>query len=412
MKEEKQVLILIAFSFVGFIVLTGFLIGRPAGQTVPPHSSECSCPFCAPASTENPKQQGNFSKALPPVGNRAAPRSPYLSDLPAKESAAAGKLAGQAALPPSSKPATESAAAGKVVAWVNGEPILESELMASMPDDAFQSQLDNLKESKLKRLVEEAVEWQFLKVRKVTLSDEEFEKATADFETMVKTPGCPCCGGGFASVEQFMQVNAFSQQEFRRRITCDGGLKLYAARLEKEPTSPKALAEMVQKYRADIEKDWVRAFMISFDYIREPDYFRHKKTVQAKKQKIAGDALARLKKGDSFEMVARDMSEDGASGPKGGALGCIHAIDLGPEVQKVLGTLEPGKFSAVIKGYWGCCIVMRKKLADEDILSVLRAKSFAEDQTYRELDAWRKRAKIQYSAAFAPASASVKSGAK
>ena len=97
-----------------------------------------------------------------------------------------------------------------------------------MPDDAFQAQLDNLKESKLKRLVEEAVEWQFLKDRKVTLSDEEFKKATADFETMVKTPGCPCCGGGFASIEQFMQVNAFSPQEFRRRITCDSGLKLYA----------------------------------------------------------------------------------------------------------------------------------------------------------------------------------------
>ena len=82
--------------------------------------------------------------------------------------------------------------------------------MAGLPDDAFQAQLDSLKESKLKRLVEEAVEWQFLKDRKVTLSDEEVKKAAADFETMVKTPGCPCCGGGFASVEQFMQVNGFS----------------------------------------------------------------------------------------------------------------------------------------------------------------------------------------------------------
>ena len=38
---------------------------------------------------------------------------------------------------------------------------------------------------------------------------------------------------------------------------------------------------------------------------------------------------------------------------------------------------------------------MWKKLTDEDILSVVRAKTFAEDQMYRELDAWRKRAKIQ-----------------
>ena len=313
-----------------------------------------------------------------------------------------------------SKPATEPAAAGKVVATVNGEPISESELMACLPDDAFQAQLDNLKESKLKRLVEEAVEWQFLKDRKVTLSDEEFKKAAADFETMVKTPGCPCCGGGFASVEQFMQVNAFSPRELRRRITCDSGLKLYAARLAKEQTSPQALAETVKKHRAEIEKDCMMAYTISFDYTRDAGLLRDEKTVQAKKEKIANDALARLKKGDSFEKVAKDMSEDGMSDPKGGALECIRPDLLDPEVQKVLGTLEPGKFSPVIKTAWGCCIVMRKKLTDEDILSVVKeqAKTSAEDQMYQELDAWRKRAKIQYSAAYAPASASVKSGAK
>ena len=156
------------------------------------------------------------------------------------------------------------------------------------------------------------------------------------------------------------------------------------------------------------------AYTISFDYTRDPDCFRDEKTVQAKKEKIANDALARLKKGDSFEKVAKDMSEDGTSDPKGGALECIRADYLDPEVQKVLGTLEPGKFSPVIKTAWGCCIVKRKKLTDEDILSVVKeqAKTSAEDQMYQELDAWRKRAKIQYSAAYAPASAPVEFGAK
>jgi len=322
--------------------------------------------------------------------------------------------AGQAAPPPGPKPATEPAAAGKVVATVNGEPISEAELVANLPDDAFQAQLDELKQLKLRRLVEEAVEWQFLKDRKVTLSGEQFEKAAADFETMVQTPGCPCCGGGFTSVEQFMQVNAFSRRELRRRITCDSGMKLYAARLEREQTSPQALAETVKKRRAEVEKDWVVAYTISFYYMRDPDYVRDEKAVQAKKEKMANDALARLKKGDSFEKVARDMSEDFVSGPKGGALECIRADLLDPEVQQALSTLEPGKFSPVIKTAGGCSIVKRKKLTDEDILSVVKeqVKTSADDQIYQELDAWRKRAKIQYSAAYAPASASVKSAAK
>jgi len=322
--------------------------------------------------------------------------------------------AGQAAPPPGSNPATKPAAADKVVATVNGEPISEAELMTSLPDDAFQAQLDERKKFKLARLVEEAVEWQFLKDRKVTLSDEQFEKAAADFETMVETPGCPCCGGGFTSVEQFMQVNAFSRREIRRRITCDSALKLYAARLEKEQTSPQALAETVKKHRSEIEKDWVVAYMISFYYMDDPDYFRDEKAAQAKKEKIANDALARLKKGDSFEKVARDTSDDGISGPKGGAMGCIRADLLAPEVQKVLGTLEPGKLSPLIKTARGCAIVKRKKLTDEDIRSVVteQATTSAADQVYQELNAWRKRAKIQYSAAYAPASASVKSAAK
>ncbi len=396
-----KVTTLIAF---GLIVLTGFLIWRPAGQTVPRSSSECSCPFCLAASPGNSQEQRSFSEALSLVGNRAKSTEP----------AAAGKLAGQPAPPSCSKPATAPAAAGKVVATVNGEPIFESDLMAGLPDDAFQVQLDDLKESKLERLVEEVVQRQFLNDRKATLSDEEVERAAADFETMIKTPGCPCCGGGFRSVGQYMRVNYFSPPELRRRITCDSGLRLYTARLEKEQTTPQALAETIKKHRAEIEKNRMMAYRILFVYASDPAYFGDEKTVKAKKEKIANDALARLKKGDSFEEVAKDLSKNGLSDPKGASLDCIRADILAPELQTVLETLDPGKFSPVIKPGWGCCIVKRKKLTDEDILSIAKeqAKTSAVDQMNRELGAWRKRAKIQYSAAYARASASGKSGAK
>ena len=98
------------------------------------------------------------------------------------------------------------------------------------------------------------------------------------------------------------------------------------------------------------------------------------------------------------------------SDPKGGKLECIRTDRLDPEVEKVLGMLEPGKFSPVIKTAWGCCIVKRKKMRDEDILSVVKeqAKTFAEDQMYQNSSV-RKRAKIQYIAGSAPALRSVKS---
>ena len=44
-----------------------------------------------------------------------------------------------------------------------------------------------------------------------------------------------------------------------------------------------SLAETLKKHRAEIEKDCMTAYTISFDYMLDPDYFRNEKAVQAKK---------------------------------------------------------------------------------------------------------------------------------
>lgn len=298
-----------------------------------------------------------------------------------------------------SKPTTEPASkpAGKIVATVNGEPIYESELMAALPDDAFQDQIENTKKAKLNRLIEEAIQSQFLKDRKITVSDDELDKGVKEFEEMVKTPGCPCCGGGYASLDQFMKVNAFTMSEVRRRVGCDVGIRLYVERLAKEQTQPQALAEAVQKHRAEIEADYVEYYAITFEYARDPGYSDNEKIVEAKKEKLANEALQRLKKGDSFETVAKEMSEDKTSAPKGGELGCIRADTWGPEVQQVILKLEPGIYSSVVKAPWGCCIVMRKKLTEEDVHAVVKelTKKLVAEQAFEEFTAARERAKIQ-----------------
>jgi len=305
------------------------------------------------------------------------------------------------------QPKSTTDPAGKVAASVNGEPIYESEVMAGMPDDAFQDQLDDMKKGKLKRLIEETVQVQFLKAHKITVSDDEMAKGLKDFEAMVKTPGCPCCGGGYENLDQFMKINCFPMAEVRRRVSCDIGMKLYIERLTKEQTSPEALADALKKNRAKIELDRVEGYLISFEYSRDPEYYKDEKGVQAKKGKLADDALARLKKGDSFEKVAKEMSEDETSAPKSGALGCIRADFLGPEAEQAFRKLEPGAYSGVLKAPWGRCIVMRKKLTEEEIMSVVKeqAKSSAEDQAYQEFKTMRERTKIQEGSLTASASA-------
>ena len=303
---------------------------------------------------------------------------------------------------------------GKVAATVNGEPIYESEILAALPDDAFQEQLVLMKKAKLKRLIEEAFQAQFLKDRKVTVSDDEFSKGTKEFEQMVKTRGCACCGGGFESLEQFRKINAFSAWELRLRISGDVGLRLYAERRTKEQASPQALEEAAKKSRPQIEADYVEGYVIAFGDMRAPGYFGTDKAVEARREELANKALQRLKKGDSFEKVAKEMSQDAASAPKGGALGCVRANCLGHEVGKVFAKLEPGIYSAVVKETWGCCIVMRKELTQDDVLSVVKeqAKDSVEDQVYQEFKAARDRAEILYGSPPASAPSSASPGAR
>ena len=76
---------------------------------------------------------------------------------------------------------------------------------------------------------------------------------------------------------------------------------------------------------------------------------------------------------------------------------------------RVKNALPPGTHSNLVKARWGCCIVMKKKLTEEDILTVVKeeTKNLVEDQVFQEYKATRGRAKIQYGlpAASAPAPA-------
>jgi hypothetical protein len=307
--------------------------------------------------------------------------------------------ADQRASAPASKPATglSSSPADKIVATVNGQPIYESELMAAMPEDAFQEQLDDMKKAKLKRLVEETVQAQFLRDRKIAVSDDEVTKAIRDFEKNVMTPGCPCCGGGYESLAQFMKINAFSAAEIRRRVSNDIGLKIYVERLAKERAASQPAGEAA-KNRTKIEADYATVYMMAFDCMRDPNFYDNRKEVEGKKAKLANDALLRLKKGEAFEKVAKEVSEDAATASKGGALGCIRIDAMGPEVEQVLRKLEPDKYSSVVKPQWGYCIVMKKKLTEEDIVAAAeeQAKGLAEDYLFQEYKAARERAEIRY----------------
>lgn len=79
----------------------------------------------------------------------------------------------------------------------------------------------------------------------------------------------------------------------------------------------------------------------------------------------AGTLVARLKKGEDFETLAREESVSASKGA-GGDLGRVEPADLNPVLAAAIADLRPGETSAPIPvegGYW--ILRVRERLADE-----------------------------------------------
>lgn len=280
-------------------------------------------------------------------------------------------VSGEPAPSPAAGPSAETRPSGKAVATVNGEPILEAELLAALPGDAFESQLQEAKRDKLDRLIEETFQAQFLKARKITVSDDQIAKEIDFYANMVITPGCPCCGGGYASLEQFMEINSFSEAEFRQMLWNNVGLRLYCQKVAKETMSKEALAEAARKCRKQFEAEHIKCSAILFDSTQDRRFTIDPDGVSAGKKKLAKEAWHRLQKNEAFDKVARELSDRKYSATGGGDLGWVPFNMLGDKVEKAWRNLKPGAYSEPVETSWGYCIVKREPFTEEEISSLV-----------------------------------------
>jgi peptidyl-prolyl cis-trans isomerase C len=78
--------------------------------------------------------------------------------------------------------------------------------------------------------------------------------------------------------------------------------------------------------------------------------------ILVKSEKDAGDILAKLKQGESFEQLARQNSIDGSSA-KGGDLGWFGKGAMIPEFEKVAFGLKEGQLSGIVPTQFGFHII-------------------------------------------------------
>ena len=120
------------------------------------------------------------------------------------------------------------------------------------------------------------------------------------------------------------------------------------------------------------EKKYTKAYHIFFNEAQDPAFKRDSAAVSEKKRKLAEEAWTRLQKGETFEAVAKAMSEDKVSAAQGGFLGFVPSDAFGKAFADALAQLAPGTCSKPVESTWGYHIIRREAMTDDDLLTILR----------------------------------------
>jgi peptidyl-prolyl cis-trans isomerase SurA len=245
----------------------------------------------------------------------------------------------------------------RVIARVNGQIVTLSEFearqmaaiqAARVPD----AEIEAFLRQNNAKLLEEAMEELLLVDRAMTLGlklrPEYLDQVIEDIKKEQN----------IASEEEFqaqLKREGLTREALRRNIE----RSVIVRQVRSRDIDPKA-----QVTEADVRTEYER---------RKAADFTRKATVHLMEIVLKGEgaadaanaAVARIRKGEDFEAVAREVSVS-ASKSAGGDLGRVEPADLSPVLAAAVADLRPGEVSAPVPvegGYW--ILKVRERLADE-----------------------------------------------
>ncbi len=291
----------------------------------------------------------------------------------------------------------------KVVAKVNGKAIsgeqyqklfrqMESSKEAGAQPDAGPSDPKAIKEQVLERLITVEVLSQKAEQLKIQAEPKELDEKIQEIQESL---------GGEQAMREALQSHGLSMEELRADIKRSMGIQKL---LEREVFD-----------KVTVDQGEVKGF-----YDSNPQVFQVPEQVRArhiivrvkegasdteKKQakELIEKAAERIKKGESFEEVAKQVSQDG-SAQRGGDLGYFSRGQMVPEFEKAAFSLEKGKLSPVVETKFGYHLIKledrreARKLEFQEvqpkITEFLRQKK-GEEQLKLYVDSLRGQAKIE-----------------
>ena len=280
----------------------------------------------------------------------------------------------------------------KVIAVVNSEPVLQSDLndLSSRSkkeggiDEALLlgepvEKLKNSAQEQLEYLIREKLVESEIKRQNLSVSE---DRLNSEINTMAKRNGL-----SKAELETQIKKQGFSITEYR---------KILKAKIERQSFFEN---EVISKLRIT-DEDAYSEFRARFpkykpsvnEFSIAQIYFNPKKGSSEEAQKRAEEVLSKITAGEGFESLANKFNEDPRAS-KDGFLGSFKAGEFIPEIEKEIANLDTGKTTKVIQSKMGFHIVklIDKKLTQdpqflkvkEQIKSLLVEKNFK-----RQLKNW------------------------
>jgi len=267
-----------------------------------------------------------------------------------------------------------------VVARVNGQAIYESELNRGIVSDSFDSTADDMRQNKLQQLVSQLALKEFLDKHDIKVRKELIDKEIDNLEKNPPSKGCACCT--YPDLNSFLEANGITIDDLRNEIEGNIGLNQYAKISWKQshPTT-KDVMKVIGEDSKFIRKHYVKGWQIFFNTFQQTG---DQQQIEKTAAQNADKAWNRLQSGESFENVAKTMSEDMTSKHKGGYLGIIDGSTYGQEFQQAISGLVPGIISRPVHSSFGYHIIKYEPMTDADVVKY--CESYLIDQENKRLN--------------------------
>jgi peptidyl-prolyl cis-trans isomerase C len=230
-----------------------------------------------------------------------------------------------------------------VVARVNGTPITEAQvqelsrqMQQAEPEMAAQS-AESLREGALQSLIDMQLLTEQAKAEKIEATSDEVDQQFNRLKSQYPTP---------EAFQEALATNHASEPELRKEIASDLVIQKLLDRHVSVKLAPGAAEKFYKENKDKFQRPAeVRASHILFRAASEGD------TEAAKKR--AADALERLKKGEDFAKLAKELSEDTGSAENDGDLGFFAQEGMVKPFADAAFGLKKGELSGVVQTEFG-----------------------------------------------------------